>query len=96
MQVFRREKLLAVSMNDFSKLLEHFTLFRTLVTHGNRLPDDLRLSSLREVSSSVRIKDGVSYQSYCPLRARQGLQGACTTLPMIQAPCNSCRSLREE
>ena len=38
-------------MYDFSTLLEHFTLFRTLATYGNRLPDDLRLPPLREVSS---------------------------------------------
>ena len=51
-QVFRLEKSLAVRMiYDFSTFLEHFTLFRTLATYGNRLPDDLRLPPLREVSS---------------------------------------------
>ena len=56
-QVFRREKSLAVSMNDFSKLLEHFTLFRTLATHGNRLPDDLDYDCLHCVQQCI--KDGV-------------------------------------
>ena len=61
MQVYRQEESLAVRMMyKFFTLSEHFTLFRTSATHGNRLPDDLRLSPLREVSTKKQCKPEAS------------------------------------
>ena len=60
-QVYRQEESLAVRMMyKFSTLLEHFTLFRTSATHGNRLPDDLLLSPLRELSTRKQCKPEAS------------------------------------
>ena len=41
-------------------LLQHFTLFTTSRTRGNRLPDNLRVSPLREVSCRKHCKPEMS------------------------------------
>jgi len=65
----------------FSTLLQHFTLFTTSATHGNRLPDNLRVSPVWEVScrkhckaemSDAKWSEKVCYQGWCFALHSQG------------------------